>query len=460
MSEKVADAPYPAICDGDGFMDEMKPLLMIVDDDVTNLKALEHIFTAKYRINLRKSGEAVLNYFEMLGFFQERNAAAATTASSDELDRKRIANTPDLIVLDIMMPGMDGYAVCTRLKEDPVLASIPVIFLTGKVEEHDVTRGFATGAVDYVTKPFNVAELQARVATHLALKSVREGLALKNRLLEQKIQELAEQTEKVRQKDTQLLSMDRIAGIGTLAAGIAHEINNPLGFIKSSLSGLRTDCAKMAEGLLRCEQRSAAVEREDAATDGVGHHLARFQGGVENKFARIDRGIDRISTIINSLMRVSRVDREKVGAFDINASINDVVELLETAEKTIRFDKHLAEIPLLQCIPNEINQCLLHLLRNAIDAVASEGVITIRTAYDSAHNNLSILITDNGEGMTEEVRRQAFNPFFTTKPVGLGTGVGLTIVEHIVVKHHGRIEIMSKEGEGTTVYLSLPVAHQ
>lgn len=457
MNEKVADAPYPVLCDGDGSMEGMKPLLMIVDDDVTNLKALEHIFTAKYRINLRKSGEAVLNYFAMLGFFQEQNAEVATTTTSDELDRKRIANTPDLIVLDIMMPGIDGYAVCARLKEDPVLASIPVIFLTGKIEEHDVTRGFATGAVDYVTKPFNVAELQARVATHLALKSVREGLALKNRQLEQKIQELAEQTEKVRQKDTQLLMMDRIAGIGTLAAGIAHEINNPLGVIKSSLSGLKTDCAKIiAAGRLGCEQKSA-----DAAADSAGLCLvAGFQGAVENKFARIDRGIDRISTIINSLLRVSRIDREKVGSFDINASINDVVGLLTTAEKMIRFDLHLTDIPLLQCIPNEINQCLLHLLRNAIDAVGSEGVITIRTIYEAAQNLLSILISDNGEGMTEEVRRRAFNPFFTTKPVGSGTGVGLTIVEQIVVKHHGRIELMSKEGEGTTVYLSLPVAHE
>lgn len=441
-------------------MERLKPLLMIVDDDVPNLKALENIFKDDYRIVPRKSGEQVLKYFEMFGFFQGMSADDSTAKSDEESSRKRTANTPDLILLDVMMPGLDGYAVCAMLKEDPDLTKIPVIFVTGRIEAKDVTRGFETGAVDYVTKPFNTAELQARVATHLSLKKARENLTEKNVLLEQKMQELAEQTEKLRQKDAQLLMMDRIAGIGTLAAGIAHEINNPLGFLKSSASGLRADYGKMAEAItLFWEQQSASKTiREDSVGDIAVLDLARLLEGIERKFARIDRGIERIGTIVNSLRRFSRIDREEEGALDINASIEDAVGLLSSAEKPIRFKKNLAPVPSLKCIPNEINQCLLHLLKNAVDAVGNDGIIIIQTAYDQDKQRLSVRISDNGPGMTEEVRRQAFNPFFTTKPVGSGTGVGLTITELIVTKHQGHIELMSKEGEGTTVFLSLPIS--
>lgn len=440
-------------------MEELKPLLMFVDDDVANIKVLENIFEADYRFIPRKSGEQVLKYFERLGFFQEGNAESSRVEVSEDVLHKRSEGTPDLIILDIMMPGIDGYEVCARLKEDSDLAKIPVIFVTGKVEAQDIARGFATGGVDYVAKPFNASELLARVATHLSLKSAREGLAQKNVLLEQKMQELAEQTEKVRQKDAQLLMMDRIAGIGTLAAGIAHEINNPLGFLKSSVGGLRTDYGKITAGI-----RCWALDQEgggggaEAAIGSSDPRLAQLQEGAENKFSRIERGIERISIVVNSLRRFSRVDREEAGTLDFNASIEDAVDLLTTDEKPIRFVKHLAEIPLLRCIPNEINQCLLHLLRNAFDAVGDNGIINIQTAFDQARQQLSVQISDNGQGMTQEVLRQAFNPFFTTKPVGSGTGVGLTIAEQIVTKHQGHIELKSKEGEGTTVCLTLPVA--
>ena len=149
---------------------------------------------------------------------------AAAENGEDGLKIATSENPPDLILLDILMPGMDGYGVLERLQNIPRTKEIPVIFLSAMDEKRDVIRGLEMGAVDYITKPFHSAEVKARVRTHLSLK---------------------EKTEQLRQKDLQLIEMDRMAGIGTLAAGIAHEINNPLGFIKSSVGSLKKGLNKM-----------------------------------------------------------------------------------------------------------------------------------------------------------------------------------------------------------------------
>ena len=168
-------------------MEGVKPLLMIVDDDVLTLKALESIFTADYQLVPRKSGAEALTYFENIGFALDGGEPAM---QNEESGKKRAADTPDLILLDVMMPGMGGFEACTRLKANPDLKKIPIIFITGKDEPEDITRGFKIGAVDYVTKPFHVAELKARVVTHLSLKNAREAIAAKNILLEQHQKEL------------------------------------------------------------------------------------------------------------------------------------------------------------------------------------------------------------------------------------------------------------------------------
>ncbi len=169
----------------------LMPLLMIIDDDVTNLKTLENIFQADYRLVLRKSGEQALKYFEDIGWALEGDEPAFAEMQNEGSSNKRTANTPDLILLDIMMPGIGGFEVCTRLKANPDLVKIPIIFITGKAEPEDITRGFEIGVVDYVTKPFNTAEMKARVATHLSLKNAREAIAAKNILLEQSQKKLA-----------------------------------------------------------------------------------------------------------------------------------------------------------------------------------------------------------------------------------------------------------------------------
>lgn len=284
----------------------------------------------------------------------------------------------------------------------------------------------------------------------------KEDLIRFNRELERKVKE---KTDEVRQKDLQLIEMDRIAGIGTLAAGIAHEINNPLGFVRSSTVSLKKGMDELIDAVGYWDDKPVS---EPLVKDYQGYlgqlNIDRLTGAIDAKFDRIHRGIERIAKIVNSLKNFSRLDMELVGKIDINQSIESAVEILSTQDtKNVEFIREFGQVPLIECSSNEINRCLLNVLKNAIDAVESHGIIKLSTSYDEKKDRIVIEIVDNGHGMSPEVARQVFNPFFTTKPVGSGTGIGLSLTERIIKEHGGTIDISSKDGEGTTVTMILPV---
>jgi len=390
--------------------------ILIVDDELVSRKKLQKIM-------------------ENLG------DCAAAENGEDGLKIATSENPPDLILLDILMPGMDGYGVLERLQNIPRTKEIPVIFLSAMDEKRDVIRGLEMGAVDYITKPFHSAEVKARVRTHLSLK---------------------EKTEQLRQKDLQLIEMDRMAGIGTLAAGIAHEINNPLGFIKSSVGSLKKGLNNMIGAVKYWDDKPVSESLMKEYRD----HLAQINfdhltNTLDAKYDRIERGIERIMRIVNSLKGFSRVDMETVGKLDINKGIEEAIGIMSTRDtKDVEFIRELREVPLLECSPKEINQCLLHILKNAVDAIDKRGTIKIETSYDEKKDEVSIRIIDNGKGMSPEVLRQAQNPFFTTKAVGSGTGIGLSLTERIIKRHDGSMNISSKENEGTTVTMNLHLARR
>ncbi len=408
--------------------------ILIVDDELVSRRTLQKLMDSFGQCDAVENGEEALKI--------------ATSESP-----------PDLILLDIMMPGMDGYEVCEKLKADPQTKEIPVIFLSANTEIEDIIRGFELGAVDYITKPFHKTEVKARAQTHLSLKEMREELHAQNIVLERQIEEIQEKTEELRQKDLQLIEMDRIAGIGTLAAGIAHEINNPLGFLKSSMGSVKKGVDKMVAAVKYWDDKSVP----EPLMNGYKEYLAETNldhiiESLDARFDRIKRGIERIMKIVNSLKSFSRLDMETVGKLDINKSIEDAVDVLSTEEvKDVEFVKELVEVPLVECSGNEINQCLLHVLKNALDAVAPAGTIKMTTSYNDKEDQIIVRIADNGKGMSPEEARQALNPFFTTKAVGSGTGVGLSLTETIIKRHGGMIDLSSTEGEGTMVTMTLPV---
>ena len=383
----------------------------------------------------------------------------AVENGEDALKIAASESPPDLILLDIIMPGMDGYEVCKRLKADPLTKDIPIIFLSANTGIEDIVRGFELGGVDYITKPFYKTEVQARARTHLALKEMRENLHAQNIVLELQIEEIQEKTEQLRQKDLKLIEMDRIASVGTLAAGIAHEINNPLGFLKSSMASVKKGMDKMVAGLRYWDDKSLSESfMEDYKKYLSETNLDRVIESLDARFDRIKRGIERIMKIVNSLQSFSRLDREIFGKLDVNKSLEAVVEVLSTEKvKGVKFMKEFGEVPPVECRGSEINQCLMQVLNNALDAVDSAGIIKMTTSYDDEDAQINVRIADNGKGMSPEVARQALNPFFTTKAVGSGTGVGLSLTETIIKRHCGMIDICSKKGEGTTVTMTLPI---
>ncbi|MEE8399044.1 MAG: HAMP domain-containing sensor histidine kinase, partial [Desulfobacterales bacterium] len=217
---------------------------------------------------------------------------------------------------------------------------------------------------------------------------------------------------------------------------------------------------QMAEALGYWNDRdvpeSLVKEYEDYLAE---KNLDDIKDTIDKRSDRINRGIERIATIVDSLRSFSRVDLATTGKIDINQSIQEAITIMNV-ENTgdVAFEKELQDVPPLPCDTLGLNQCLHHVLKNALDAVDDDGVIKVGTTYDKEQDQITIEITDNGKGMSPEVLRKARNPFFTTKEVGSGTGVGLSLTEKIIKRHGGNVDMTSTEGMGTTVTMRLPVA--
>ena len=251
---------------------------------------------------------------------------------------------------------------------------------------------------------------------------------------------------------SQLLQSEKMASIGVLAAGVAHEINNPVGFVSSNLSTLKGYNASMIALLERC-RTGEATEADFAAAE-----FDYLKDDIPALIGESRDGLDRVRKIVADLKDFSRVDQAEWQEADLNAGIEctlNVVwnELKYKAEVVREYDPALPRVP---CLAAQINQVVMNLLVNAAQAIAERGTITVRTGHDDAL--AWIEVADTGVGMPPEVQRRIFDPFYTTKPVGKGTGLGLSISYDIVARHGGRIEVTSAPGAGTTFRVSLPLA--
>ncbi|MGR3317595.1 MAG: ATP-binding protein [Candidatus Anammoxibacter sp.] len=269
-----------------------------------------------------------------------------------------------------------------------------------------------------------------------------------------------EKTEQLREKDVQLLTMDRISGITKLAAGIAHEINNPLSFVKGSVTFVKKGVSKMVGAAQYWDDKPLSKDIADDYKDYLSQiNFDYMIKTLDDKFDRIRKGIDRIVVIVKNLKSFSRVDKGDMCNIDLNQSIKEAVEVLDTEDReNVEFVTELEDgMPLFECSANEIHQSILYALQNAIDAVEDNGIVRVVSSYNEDEKNIIIKIIDNGKGMSPDVLREAMHPFFTTKPVGSGTGLGLTIIERIIIGHGGKLTLSSKENSGTTVTMALPI---
>ena len=258
----------------------------------------------------------------------------------------------------------------------------------------------------------------------------------------------------------QVLQSEKLASIGQLAAGVAHEINNPIGYVSSNLSSLQRYVATLLSAVQQLEAaatRGGAMAREEIDEMHRRFDLDFLSTDIPQLLAESCEGIDRVRKIVRDLKDFSRRERgedwvEADLHRGIEATLNIVWNELKYKTEVI---KSFGELPLVECLPSELNQVFMNVLMNAGQAIKEHGVITVSTGHDG--DSVWIAIGDDGEGIPEDVLPRIFDPFFTTKPVGTGTGLGLAISYGIIAKHHGKIDITSVPQQGTLLRIELPV---
>lgn len=373
----------------------------------------------------------------------ERNGYEVVTVPNGEIALSRAMAEPfDLLVLDMVLPGVDGLGVLARLRADTFTRTLPVVVVTGLTDRRPLTAAFEKGVDDYLFKPFVATEMLVRIKSILDKRSLEEQLVRSNIDLRHALQNL-------QQKEAHLIQTAKLAAIGTLAAGVAHELNQPLMVVRGTVQMLLQDLAK--ENPVRADISAVEVQTT------------------------------RMMKIINHLTDFSRQSGKDLARIDVNSVIEDAFTFIgqQLASRSVKVDLHLDKrVPPIKANRTQIEQVFLNILLNARDAL--EGCpsrsLTVRTSHlnDPArvraemsrlsnhknHNSRNGYVVagfkDNGPGINQSNINRIFDPFFTTKPPGKGTGLGLSVSYNIVQEHGGWIAVHSTEDSGTTFDVYLP----
>ena len=422
--------------------------ILIVDDTPDNLRLLSAMLTAQgYEVRKALSGKMALTACQML--------------------------LPDVVLLDINMPQMNGYEVCRQLKSDEKTSGVPVIFISALDDVLDKVKAFDVGGVDYITKPFNGTEVLLRIENQINLRWLQIKLQEKNLLLQQALDDL-------KAAQVQQIQNEKMAALGQMVAGIAHEVNNPISFIYGNLDYTHQYVQSLVS-LIEVYQEeypqpTNKIQQiiQDTDLNFVTEDLQKLMGAMY-------RGVDRIRSMVSALQNFSRHDEAQMKQVDIHQGIESTLVMLQHRLKetetrpAIHIVKEYGRLPLATCYASELNQVFMHLLNNAIDALDKQGNRAahrgtfkdkvpqfqpqIRISTQSLPDNrIRISIADNGEGIDEEVLSRLFDPFFTTKPVGEGSGLGLSISHQIVVqKHKGMLNCTPLPDEGAEFAIEIPI---
>ena len=400
----MEDSPAPAFT------------ILIVDDNPNNLELLSDVLTGeRWEILVSMDGKSAIEQAEYA--------------------------KPDLILLDVMMPKMDGFETCLQLKYSEETKDIPVIFMTALSETVDKVKGLSIGAVDYITKPFQSQELLARVKVHLQLRSLTKELSKQNTVL-------SDTLENLRATQSQLVESEKMAALGSLVAGVAHEVNTPIGIGVTAASLLDEKLNQIIE-----IYQEGSLKRSE---------LENFLETAQQSSTIILSNLDRAANLIQSFKQVA-VDRasESQRKFQLKAYIHEVLHSLQPKLKSTQHQVIVRDFPEveLNSYPGAFAQILTNLVLNSlIHAYEPEDAGTIAITLQQESDRVILEYTDDGRGISPENLSQIFDPFFTTKRGRGGTGLGLHIIYNLVTqKLQGTIECESEEGVGTKFTIELPL---
>ena len=282
-------------------------------------------------------------------------------------------------------------------------------------------------------------------------------------------QDLQQAMDELKASQVQLVRSEKMATLGQMVAGVAHEVNTPLGYVRSNLELVGDNLMRFDELIHHTEQLLCALNDPQSDQQQVDNCIAMTlqccddirEDEVSDDLAHLVKdglyGVDQIAELVVSLRDFSRIDESKVKDIDINACINNSLVMARNNLKTLTVVTNLAELPLIQCNPSQINQVLLNLFNNAAQAIPADKKGELRIVSYLMDNTVVVSVTDNGNGIKEDSLNRIFEPFFTTKKAGEGTGLGLAIATQIIEQHGGSIKVTSNIGQGTTFTLCLPI---
>ena len=372
-------------------------LVLVVDDDPTNITVISGVLKDLFRIKVATNGKQAL----------------AMARAPDKLD---------LILLDVVMPEMDGFEVCRHLKANPATREIPVIFLTGVTDAENEEKGFEIGAVDYIHKPFSAPIVLVRVRTQLALQAaLRQAREARNQA-----------DELLHALRAELAGVARLTAMGELAASIAHEIRQPL---------------------------AAVVNNANAGLNWLNNQPPNLKQ-VRAALKRIVRNLERGSDVIGSIQGMLKKGEQERARLEINDLIREVMTLVQgdLKDRGVSSRVELADdLPRVLADRIQLRQVILNLIMNAIEAMVSVSgrarVLRVRSE-NHGDNGVRVAVEDSGSGIPQEDMDRIFETFFTTKSEGMG--MGLSICRSIVASHGGRITVAKGVPHGSVFQLILP----
>ncbi len=348
---------------------------------------------------------------------------------------------PDIALLDWLMPGLEGLEIVQRLKNNPLPKFIYLILLTSNDRTEDITTGLDSGANDYITKPFDKDELKSRISVGARVVEYEKRLERMNAELRKYSSEMEALAQ---ERARQLVQADRMVTLGTMAAGIAHEINNPLTVVQGNI--------KLIKRVWMHDVNPVFQESERHQKFSIGSNA------ISDLFNSLEKASVRMHNIIDGMRTFAHGNGGEIAIFNPQECVDDALEIcMPKTKNRVETSANIPPIPFpVKGNAVQITQILVNLIGNAADALSGtkDAVIHI-SAQGTPQNHLIFSVQDNGPGILQENIEKLWNPFFTTKPVGIGTGLGLFICKSIMEEHGGKIRVESKPGQGATFFVEL-----
>jgi len=388
--------------------------------------------------------------------FLSEDFVCTTAASSDEALAHLAIDGYALVISDVQMPGRNGVELLREIKSR--YPDTAVIMVSGISRPQRIRDALQVGASDYLIKPIELEVLQMSVERALERRELTITARTYRDDLERRNAELAARKRELERLQAQIVHSEKMASLGQLAAGIAHELNNPAGFVFGNMDLVREYIHKLQRVLSRYDV--AVLSAADAEGLEQIKKEVKYDSLLEDVHAMLDdcvEGTMRIRDVVQNLRLFSRLDDSEFTKVDLHESIDSTIRLLSRyyGAGGICLLKDYGQLPLVDCYAGQLNQVWTNLLVNAAQSIEGEGEVRIKTRVRD--NSVVISIADTGCGIAPEELKKIFDPFFTTKSVGEGTGLGLSITYGIIEKHKGTIAAESALGKGSKFTVSIPV---